>query len=235
MLAYTFIDFLGLTAAAIGVVTGVPQVLRLLRNPDASGVSAASSLLGVLSSGSWLLYGLLLLDPAQLVANVPGLAAALVTAVLAYHRLGARQLHGQLLTAGYAALLAGVWVLAGASGVGAAATVVSLVKMAPQIRLVLRGGSLAGLAPATFALATAAAVLWTVYGAAQGQVSVVVCSALSALMSGFVLVRRCPPRVVVRALHAGRWGTPGQLLVRPVLALLLNSVLSKRVRVTVQS
>ena len=217
----TLIPALGLTAATIGVLTSVPQVVRLARTPDADGLSAASSLLGVLSAGSWLAYGVLLLDPAQLVGNVPGLAAAVVTAALVYRRVGLPQVRGQLMTAAYALALAGVWSVAGVEGVGVAATVVSLVKMAPQLRVVVRGGSLSALSPATYLLATAAAVLWTAYGLAMGQASVVVCSALSAAMTGFVLVRRCPPRAVVRALHAGRWGVPGRLLVRPVAALAL--------------
>jgi hypothetical protein len=34
-----------------------------------------------------------------------------------------------------------------------------------------------------------------------------------------VLSRRCPPRAVVRALHHGRWGVAGQVLVRPIVVL----------------
>ncbi|WP_459642810.1 PQ-loop domain-containing transporter [Kineococcus sp. NUM-3379] len=215
----TLVHTVGLTAATLGVLTSVPQVARLLRDPRAEGLSPASSLLGVLAAGSWLTYGVLLLDPAQLVGNVPGLLGAVLTAALVYRRTGLRQAHGQVLTAAWALALAGVWFLAGVQGVGIAATVVSLVKMAPQIGVVLRGGSLAALSPGTYLLATVAAVLWTVYGLALGQGSVIACSAISAVLSAFVLSRRCPPRRVVLALHAGRWGAPGRVLVRPVLAL----------------
>nr|WP_276610850.1 PQ-loop repeat-containing protein [Kineococcus siccus] len=103
--------------------------------------------------------------------------------------------------------------------VGVAATAVTLVKMLPQVRTVLRREPLTGLAPATFLLTQVSAATWTAYGLATHQPSVVACSAVSVVLAGVVLSRRCPPRAVVRALHHGRWGVPGQLLVRPVVLL----------------
>lgn len=213
----TLLSSLGLVAALIGVVTGVPQVVRLLRSSDARGLSYSSAVLGVLSSAGWLTYGLLVLDAAQLVANVPGLACAVTTVVLCARRLRLPLRHAAAAALVWVPVLAGAQLLGGASAVGVAATVVSLVKMLPQVRTVLRREPLHGLAPATFVLTQVSATLWTVYGVATVQGSVVVCSAVSAFLAGVVLSRRCPPRVVVRALHGGRYGVPGRLLVRPVV------------------
>lgn len=210
---------LGLTAAALGILTGVPQIVRLLRNPDASGLSYSSAILGVLGAGTWLTYGLLLLDPAQLVANVPGLGCAVTTTALAASRLRLPLRHAVLAVLAWVPVVVTAFALGGAVAVGAAATAVSLVRMVPQVRTVLRREPLHGLAPATFVLTQFSAVLWTVYGGATGQGSVVVCSAVSALLAGVVLSRRLPPRAVVRALHAGRCGVPGRLLVRPLVLL----------------
>ena len=213
----SFLSSLGLVAALLGVVTGVPQVVRLLRSPDASGLSYPSAVLGVLSSSSWLTYGLLLLDPAQLVANVPGLGCAVVTAVLCARRLGL-PLRGAVAAAlVWVPVLLAAHRVGGASAVGVVATAVSLVKMLPQVRTVLRREPLHGLAPATFVLTQVSAALWAVYGLATLQGSVVVCSSVTAVLAGVVLSRRCPPRAVVRALHGGRYGVPGRLLVRPVV------------------
>ncbi|WP_432495304.1 SemiSWEET family transporter [Kineococcus auxinigenes] len=213
------ISSLGLLAAAIGIATGVPQILRLLRSPDASGLSFSSSVLGMLGAGTWLTYGLLLMDPAQLVGNVPGLGCAAVTVVLAARRLGLPLRHAGTAVAAWVPIVAAAQLLGGATLVGALATAVSLVRMVPQVRTAFGSGSLAGLAPGTFVLTQLSATLWTVYGAATGQPSVVVCSVVSAVLAGVVLSRRLPPRHVVRALHAGRLGLPGQLLVRPLVAL----------------
>ena len=213
----TLIPSLGLVAAAIGILTGVPQVVRLLRTPDASGLSYSSAILGVLSSGSWLTYGFLLLDPAQLVANVPGLTCAVVTVVLAARRLG-RALTPALVAVGaWVPVVAGAFLLGGPDLVGVAATAVSLVKMLPQVRTVLRREPLHGLAPASFVLTQGSATLWAVYGLATQQPSVVVCSVVSAVLAGVVLSRCCPPLAVARALHEGRFGVPGRLLVRPLV------------------
>ncbi|WP_432548480.1 SemiSWEET family sugar transporter [Kineococcus sp. SYSU DK004] len=216
MLVAPLISALGLVAASIGIVTGVPQVLRLLRSPDASGLSYPSTVLGVLGAGTWLTYGLMLLDPAQLVANVPGLACAVLTAALAARRLGVRLGTTWLAVGAWSAAVAVTAVVAGATAVGVAATVVSLVRMVPQVRTALGGEPLNGIAPATFALTQLSALLWTVYGAATSQESVVVCSLVSALLAGVVLSRRCPPRHLVHVLHHGRWGDAGRALVRPV-------------------
>ncbi|WP_432484128.1 SemiSWEET family transporter [Kineococcus esterisolvens] len=213
------ISSLGLLAAAVGIATGVPQLLRLLRSPDASGLSFSSSVLGVLGAGTWLTYGLLLMDPAQLVANVPGLACAAATVVLAARRLGVPLRRANAAVAAWVPVVAVAHVAGGATLVGAVATAVSLVRMVPQVRTAFGSGSLAGLAPGTYVLTQLSATLWTVYGATTGQPSVVVCSVVSVLLAGVVLSRRLPPRHVVRALHAGRFGLPGQLLVRPLVAL----------------
>lgn len=211
------ISSLGLVAAAIGILTGVPQVLRLLKNPDASGLSYSSAILGVLSSSTWLTYGFMLLDPAQLVANVPGVGCAIVTVVLAARRLGVALTPAIVSALVWVPVVTGAFLVGGPVLVGMVATAVSLVKMLPQVRTVLRREPLHGLAPASFVLTQVSATLWTVYGLATEQPSVVVCSVVSAVLAGVVLSRRCPPVAVARALHYGRLGVPGRLLVRPLV------------------
>ncbi|WP_432515410.1 SemiSWEET family transporter [Kineococcus sp. SYSU DK001] len=213
----SLLPLLGLLAAGLGILTGVPQVLRLLKDPDATGLSYSSAVLGVLSAGTWLSYGVALRDPAQLVANVPGLACAVVTVVLAARRLGLRLSTAAVAVAAWTPVVVAAFAVGGAAAAGALGTAVSLVKMLPQIRTVVRREPLHGLAPATFVLTQVSATLWTVYGLALGQVSVAVCSAVTVVLAGVVLSRRCPPAEVVRALHAGRFGAPGRLLVRPLV------------------
>lgn len=211
----SLVPLLGLLAAGLGVLTGVPQVLRLLKDPDATGLSYPSAVLGALASGTWLSYGVALLDPAQLLANVPGVVCAVVTVVLAGRRLGVPLRHAVVAVSAWVPVVAAAFVLGGPVVVGMLGTTVSLVKMLPQIVTVLRRAPLTGLAPSTFVLTQVSATLWTVYGLATGQGSVVVCSAVTVVLAGIVLSRRCPPLAVARALHAGRFGLPGQLLVRP--------------------
>lgn len=212
-----FLPFLGLFAAGLGILTGVPQVLRLLKDPDATGLSYSSAVLGLLAAGTWLSYGVALLDPAQLLANVPGVACAAVTVVLAARRLGLRLSSAAVAVAAWTPVVVAAFAVGGVGLVGVLGTAVSLVKMLPQIRTVVRREPLHGLAPATFVLTQVSATLWTVYGVASGQASVAVCSAVTVVLAGVVLSRRCPPLAVARALHEGRFGVPGRLLVRPLV------------------
>ncbi|PRY15102.1 SemiSWEET family sugar transporter [Kineococcus rhizosphaerae] len=211
----TLISSLGLLAAGLGVFCGIPQVVRLVRDPDATGLSYPSAVLGALASATWLSYGVALRDPAQLVANVPGIVCAVLTVVLAAKRLGLPLRTAAYAAAGWAPLVAAAFALGGVVVVGVLGTTVSLVKMLPQILTVVRRDPVHGLAPATFVLTQVSATLWTAYGLATGQWSVVVCSAVTVVLAGIVLSRRCPPLAVARALHEGRFGVPGQLLVRP--------------------
>ena len=179
----------GLVAAVLGVSTSLPQVWRLLRSPGAEGLSLASTVLGALSAATWLTYGTLQLDPPQILANVPGLAGAAAIAVLVLRRTStppARVLAG---CAAWALVVLAAWAVAGPVAVGTAATAVSLVARAPQVREVFVAPSLAGVSPASFALSVTACTLWAVYGFGTGQVPVWASSVLAGSMSLVVVLR----------------------------------------------
>lgn len=179
----------GLVAAVLGVSTSVPQVWRLLRSPGAEGLSLASTVLGALSAATWLAYGVLQVDPPQILANVPGLAGATVIAVLVLRRTDARPVRVLAAAAAWALLVVAVWAVAGPVAVGTAATAVSLVARAPQVREVFVAPSLAGVSPLSFGLSVTACTLWAVYGVGTAQVPVWASSVLAGAMSFVVLVR----------------------------------------------
>ena len=179
----------GLVAAVLGVSTSLPQVWRLLRSPGAEGLSLASTVLGALSAATWLTYGVLQLDPPQILANVPGLAGATVIAVLVLRRTTTPP--GRVLVAcgAWALVVLAAWAVGGPVAVGTAATCVSLVARAPQVREVFVAPSLAGVSPASFGLSVTACTLWAVYGLGTGQVPVWASSVLAGAMSLVVVVR----------------------------------------------
>lgn len=214
-----WVSVLGLFAAGVGTGCAIPQVVRLARSAHAHGLSFPSTVLSAVSSMTWLLYGLLLSDTAQVVANVLGLGMAVATVALIVRRRSEVRLRWVFAAvAGWAALLAVTASVGGPSALGVAATGVSLVTRWPQVVQVLRGGPLAALSPASLALSLVASGSWGVYGALVGQVPVWLCSVLSLVLTAVILTRRCPAQVVVPALAAGRWGRPGRVLVRPVVA-----------------
>jgi uncharacterized protein with PQ loop repeat len=178
----------GLAAAVLGVSTSLPQVWRLLRSPGAEGLSLASAVLGALSAATWLTYGALQVDMPQIVANVPGLAGATAVAVLVLRRTTTRPVHVVAACAGWALVVLAVWAVAGPVAVGTAATAVSLVARAPQVREVFVAPSLAGVSPLSFGLSVTACTLWAVYGVGTGQVPVWASSVLAGAMSLVVVV-----------------------------------------------
>lgn len=188
---------LGLAAAVLGVSTALPQVWRLLRSRHADGLSPASVVLGVLAAGTWLVYGLLQADPPQIVANVPGLAGAVVIAVLVVRRTTARPVRVLAAVAGWAAAVAAVHAVGGPAAVGAAATAVSLVGRAPQVREVFVASSLAGISPTSFALSVTACTLWATYGFGTGQVPVWASSIIAGSMSLVIWVKAVGARDVL--------------------------------------
>lgn len=193
---------IGLVAAAFGTVVSLPQIVRLSRSSHADGVSYPAVLLGVLMAGTWLAYGIVLRDPAQIVANIPGLAGTLTVAVLVARRTDIPRGRTALTVAGWITLAAVAYVLGGPLALGFAATVVSIVRQAPQLIKVLQPGSLNGLAPTSYLLGITSAVLWTVYGLGTAQPPVWGTALATAVISLVVLVRRLMPEPGTAAVPA---------------------------------
>ncbi|MGN6333343.1 MAG: SemiSWEET family transporter [Motilibacteraceae bacterium] len=205
------LTLLGLLAAAVGVASSVPQLQRLRRSGTTAGLSAASTTLGTVSVLAWLTYGTAERDPAQMIANAPSALLAIATlALLARHRR--RPVLLVLASLGALVVLA-VLLGPGTAAVGVIATTVGTVRQLPQVRLAVRGGDLRGLAPGTYALALASAVVWAAYGLGRGDEAVVVSSLLALACNAVVLFRRVPPRTLLRAAAAGRLGSPARSLV----------------------
>jgi uncharacterized protein with PQ loop repeat len=108
----------GFLAAGTGMTVAVPQVLRLLRSGHADGVSLPTTVLGCLTAGTWLTYGLLLLDATQILANVPALAGASTVAALVVRRTGTRRAPLVAGALAWAAVVVAAHLAGGANAVG---------------------------------------------------------------------------------------------------------------------
>lgn len=221
MSGYLF-PLLGLLASVLGMCGSFPQIVRLVRTKSVEGLSLGTAILGLVASLSWLAYGVFVHDPAQILANTVGTTTgSILLLLLARHgasgllTVSSRAALAVLATAGALGLCA---VLFGVAATGWIATVLGLVRLAPQARIASRGLDLRGLSPASCLLGTVAASLWTVYGLGTGQLPVLVSASCCTVPSLFILLRRCPPQQVARSLERGRLGAPGRALVAPVMA-----------------
>jgi uncharacterized protein with PQ loop repeat len=176
---------LGFLAAALSIAVTWPQVWRSCRHGRTLGLSPTASWLGVALNVSWLTFGLLIADPAQILTNAVvgvGNAAVLVALLVAQPHLRSRRMlmRSAPAAAGLAAFaaLGGLAVaLLDADPAAVAAVlspVITLVGAAaalPQPVSLLRNRSqdLSGLSRTRWWLGAGACASWLSYGWLIGQ------------------------------------------------------------------
>jgi uncharacterized protein with PQ loop repeat len=207
---------LGVLAAALSISLVWPQVWLSCRRGRTRGLSPTSVWLGVALNLSWLTFGLLTGDPAQIVTNVVvgvGNTAVLVALLHSSPRLRTR---GTLLrtavgAAGLAAVATGslgaVAVLGTAPTEAAAAlgTVVSVVGAAtscvqPLTLLRDRTMDISGLSPTRYRLGAGANVSWLSYGLLRHEPAVFLSAGIglgcALVVCTLLLVRRSARSIV---------------------------------------
>jgi uncharacterized protein with PQ loop repeat len=145
-------------ASAIFLVRLIPQPARLWRTGVTAGVSPVAAANAVTSASAWLVYGasrgLLVVWAVSVAALVPGVWTVSLL----------RREFGRLEVLASAAVV-GTFVLSAAAGLfGAALALGVLATAGPQVWRAVRDSDLRGIAPATWFVAIADAVLWAAYG-----------------------------------------------------------------------
>ena len=167
------VDLFGVLAVCSSLCFVWPQVVRLLRRKDATGVSATGAVWALAGFGLWTIYGLdRHLGPVT-VANAQSVAGFLAAAVLA-RRYGGSAPRLVPVSVAVAAGLA-VAVALPAEAVGWLAVAVGATAYLPQARVALRrdGSALAGVSIATYVLVAISGTLWATYGLFQHDVIIV--------------------------------------------------------------
>lgn len=204
---------LGVTVTTAGVLAvvspvltvgrAVPQTARLVRS-GASGVSAATWILIFVTAELWCAYGVFAHVPAELAANIPNGALALVVVVLTGRRRAAT---GRLLAAASiltvtAAVLVAICVHDGVSGIVSGVAVMgSITLYFPQVIKVLREPDVTGVSLVTWMLALASAISWGVYGLLIHKLPVFLPN---------VVMGPCAFVIVMRVALRGGRGWPGR-------------------------
>lgn len=223
---------LGVLASTLSIAVIWPQVWLSCRHRRTRGLSPTGTWLAVALNLCWLVFGLLVGDPAQVVTNAvvgAGNTAVLAALLLTQPRLRARRvlLRAALGAAGLAALAAGAGpaVLLGAppaavaTALGSVAALVGAAGALPQPLGLLRDRTqdVSGLSPARWWLGAASCATWTGYGVSAGQPLPALAAAVGlacALVTCAVLARRAPAPGV--PLPVRRPARPAEQ--RPVLA-----------------
>lgn len=155
-------DLLALFANALAATFLIPQIVRLLGKRDSAGVSATWAGFGVVTNAAWVFY--LASHGMQVPLVAPALALlayGLTLALVARLQRASRWIwHSAvyMIAIGLAALVGGLTTL------GLFLALTPVIQVAPELAAVFRERHPSGLAPGTWALAAAEAVLWGLYG-----------------------------------------------------------------------
>ena len=177
-----------LVGTAIGLVRGLPQLVRLLRSRNAHGVSVDSAATSSVVSFAWATYGALTQQLAVVLASG---SSALVFAMVALGavRFGRSPRELRMAPLWLACLLA-AGLVRGVHGLALLLSVSVLIANGPQVRVAWGERDLSGLSLGTWLLSLAEAVAWGTYGLIAGDRSILVYGVLHFLTSGTIVILR---------------------------------------------
>jgi hypothetical protein len=193
-------ELLAWSATLLAVAGVVPQVRRLARCRDLTGVSVLGPMIGLVSEITWAAYVVdaeLWSAGAEPVLMLVANATLLVAALRTGGRLGGAMAAAALWAAGMTAIgLAGGW-----ATVGTALGVAYAVQVAPCLWSAYRAAAPTGVAAAAWIANLGEGGLWAAYGASCGDHALVLVGVVESAAALAILARialRCPTAGPVR-------------------------------------
>ena len=181
----------GYIGAVLVSALAIPQLVRILRERDAAGVSIPSWVMQALCCLSFLIYGLRLTEYPQIVGNVLPVIGAMAIVIVAL--VSRRQMSVGIVVlassaaVGYIVLMFAIPPLA----VGSLAAVWAFVARWPQVVdsiAASRRGIATTVSPATWYLMIAAMTSWMIYGVMMRDVPVLATNVIGILASAIILI-----------------------------------------------
>lgn len=176
------IEAFGWVAAAIGIVSNIPQLLRIMRTRTSAGVSLRLWQLTTATAAAWACHGFLVGTPQMQWPNLVMLLAALLIVVFVLRDRGQRIAPQLILPVGLAALLSGLDVWLGAVVFGFAVAVPQLVGQFAQTRSLVRSPDLTGVSGTFLAVFLLVQSLWWGFGFATEDWALIVCAGLMVII-----------------------------------------------------
>lgn len=155
-------------AALFAVPQFLPQLSRLWRTGDASGVSWSWAALTSVNNAAWTAYFAL---SRLWAALVPSVSATLLAGLLAVclARKGGLPRRAAAGTAGWAALLAAAGGAYGGAGLGTVLTASFVLQAAPSVWKAYRSDRVSGISAGTWLLVLGELLCWGVYGIGESD------------------------------------------------------------------
>lgn len=182
------VTLLGIALTVIEASALVPQVVRLLRHKDTAGLSAMTTITGLVAMACWCIYTARLGDTEAFAASVPPALGWLATGATLVHLNAIPRARTALATLPVAAGIV-VATVATVQAAGVAAAVGSCLWALPQALVALRHGRLAGVSGSSWSITLASALGWALYGLLSGHLLYSVASLVQVPASLVVLGR----------------------------------------------
>lgn len=163
----------------------LPQIVRLVRRRDTSGVAPTWAVFGLVTNAAWVFY-LGILD-LWLAAIAPGLAMVSYGVIVRLVVPGVGRARSMILPACYALGLAAIGLFGGPAQLGISLAVVPAAQLVPQISTVWRAHCPTGVSPLTWILSIGEAALWMSYGMMIGDIALIGYGLVTSIGSGLVL------------------------------------------------
>lgn len=186
-------DLLPLAAAVFAVPQFLPQLRRLARSQDSSGLSPAWSALTCVNNAAWMVY---FLQVGYRTASVPNACVVVMSAVLTVRivRLDGVQPGAAGLVGAWASMLVASVALAGIAGLQVLLTVAFVVQVVPSLWAAFRSSAPDGIAIGTWMLVLAEMICWLSFGAAQGDRALIVLGVTGVSSSVAMVMRAAATR-----------------------------------------
>jgi uncharacterized protein with PQ loop repeat len=192
------LDWLPIAAAVFAMPQFFPQLVSVWRTGDMAGVSWSWAALTSASNGGWLAYFALSGLWTALVPATSATVLAGVLAVLLARRNGIPR-RPAAIAAGWAALLALAWAVAGRTGLGTALTASFVLQVTPSVWTAYRAHRPTGISRGTWLLILAELLSWGIYGLHKSdpRLTVLGCTGVAASMLMLIRARRRHPKMQV--------------------------------------
>lgn len=190
----TPIDLLGWVAAALGMGSTLPQLVRLFRVRCTQGLSLSLFQLNAAASAAWAVHGFLVRQPQLQVPNLVVLVLSLAVVVMITRDRAQSFWAKQIVPAVVVAALIGVDLLLGPVIFGALVALPYAIGVLSQLRSMHRADSLSGVSPLFLFWLFLGEVLWFAWGVLVGEwaitVSAIIIGTLCAVNFGYWVFRR---------------------------------------------
>jgi uncharacterized protein with PQ loop repeat len=181
-------DLAVVAATVLAAIFLLPQIVKLARTGDATGVSSTWPALGVATNVGWFAY----LSSQRLWPSVPSTVLMMVfySMVLRYlARTGVPLQASVLRGVVWGVMLLTALGLGGWDALGLVLGLSYAVQLAPSVWTAYRTHAPSGISPGTWWLGGIEAVLWGFYGSAYGDVPLVVFAGFGVVAASLMLAR----------------------------------------------